>query len=308
MPGVDGTPGQLNLNIRTAENLEETFTAMAARGNYPQAKKHTQWPGSGRIGDKVFDHFTKTQVQFLAGGRQETLTRDANIALLDMINTPVILLTHSQGGAFGWLVADARPKLVKAIVTLEPAAPPIRGVDNAKVDLRAGRRIELGRGQQPDHLRAGDRRCRRSCVTVLEDKAPAPDKVPCYVQQEPARKLKNLQNIPVLFMVGEGSYHRIYDHCLAKWLNQAGVKTRIRRDGEGRPAGQRAHDDARAEQRRHRQVHRQLAVHEREGRAQARTRRGRRPARRSRRSRPRTSRAKGSSSPAAATGASRAGR
>jgi pimeloyl-ACP methyl ester carboxylesterase len=111
VPGVDGTAGQLNLNIRTAENLEETFTAMAARGNYPQAKKHTQWPGSGRIGDKVFDHFTKTQVQFLAGGRQETLTRDANIALLDMINTPVILLTHSQGGAFGWLAADARPNL-----------------------------------------------------------------------------------------------------------------------------------------------------------------------------------------------------
>ena len=60
---------------------------------------------------------------------------------------------------------------------------------------------------------------------MLEEAAPAPDKVPCYVQQEPARKLKNLQSIPVLFMVGEGSYHRIYDHCLAKWLNQAGVKT-----------------------------------------------------------------------------------
>ena len=64
----------MNLNIRTAPNLEETFTAMATRGNYPQAKKHTQWPGSGRMGDKVFDDFTKTQVQFLAGGRQETLT------------------------------------------------------------------------------------------------------------------------------------------------------------------------------------------------------------------------------------------
>ena len=50
---------------------------------------------------------------------------------------------------------------------------------------------------------------------MLETQAPAADKVPCYVQQEPARKLKNLQNIPVLFMVGEGSYHRIYDHCLA---------------------------------------------------------------------------------------------
>jgi len=224
VPGVDGTPGQLNLNIRTAPNLEETFTAMAARGNYPQARKHTQWPGTGRMGDKVFDDFTKTQVSFLAGGRQETLTRDANVALLDMINTPVILLTHSQGGAFGWLIADARPNLVKAIVTLEPAAPPIRGVDNAKVTYGAGGGLSWGVANSPITYEPAVSNP-SELAAVLEDKAPAADKVPCYVQPEPARTLKNLRAIPVLFMVGEGSYHRIYDHCLAKWLNQAGVKT-----------------------------------------------------------------------------------
>ena len=224
VPGVDGTPGQLNLNIRTAPNLEETFTAAAARGDFPQAKKHTQWPGTGRIGDKVFDDFAKTQVQFLAGPRQETLTRDANVALLDMINSPVILLTHSQGGAFGWLVADARPNLVKAIVTLEPAAPPIRGVDNAKVTYQQGGGLSWGVANSPityDPPAASP----ADLKTTLETQAPAADKVPCYVQQQPARKLKNLQNIPVLFMVGEGSYHRIFDHCLARWLNDAGVKT-----------------------------------------------------------------------------------
>ena len=142
-------PGQLNLNIRTANNLEEIFTAAAARGDFPQAKKHTQWPGTGRIGDKVFDEFNKTQVQFLAGNRQETLTRDANVALLDAIGTPVILLTHSQGGAFGWLVADARPNLVKAIVTLEPAAPPIRGVDTAKVAYSQGGGLSWGVANSP---------------------------------------------------------------------------------------------------------------------------------------------------------------
>jgi|SoiMetStandDraft_2_1073263.scaffolds.fasta_scaffold05157_2 pimeloyl-ACP methyl ester carboxylesterase len=224
VPGIDGTPGQLNLNIRTAPNLEETFTAMATRGNYPQAKKHTQWPGSGRMGDKVFDDFTKTQVQFLAGGRQETLTRDANVALLDMINTPVILLTHSQGGAFGWLVADARPNLVKAIVTLEPAAPPIRGVDNAKVAYTGGGGLSWGVANSPITYEPAVKDA-SELRTLLDEAAPSPDKVACYVQAEPARKLKNLQSIPVLFMVGEGSYHRIYDHCLAKWLNQAGVKT-----------------------------------------------------------------------------------
>jgi pimeloyl-ACP methyl ester carboxylesterase len=233
VPGVDGTPDRLNLNIRTAPNLEETFTAAAARGDFPQAKKHTQWPGTGRIGDTVFDAFARTQVQFLAGARQETLTRDANIALLDMIGTPVILLTHSQGGAFGWLVADARPTLVKAIVTVEPAAPPIRGVNQAKLTYNEGGGLSWGVANSPITYEPAISDP-SELKPVLEARAPAADpsnaagvpadKVPCYVQQEPARRLKNLQRIPVLFLNGEGSYHRIYDHCLAKWLNQAGVK------------------------------------------------------------------------------------
>jgi pimeloyl-ACP methyl ester carboxylesterase len=224
VPGVDGTPGQLNLNIRTANNLEEIFTAAAARGDFPQAKKHNQWPGTGRIGDKIFDDFNKTQVQFLGGNRQEVLTRDANVALLDAINTPVILLTHSQGGSFGWLIADARPNLVKAIVTLEPAAPPIRGVDTAKVAYNQGGGLSWGVANNPITYEPAISDA-KELQTVLETQAPSADKVPCYVQQEPARKLKNLQDIPVLLMSMDGSYHREYDHCLAKWLNQAGVKT-----------------------------------------------------------------------------------
>ena len=46
------------------------------------------------------------------------------MALLDKIG-PAILLTHSQSGAFGWPVADARPDLVKAIVAVEPNGPPV---------------------------------------------------------------------------------------------------------------------------------------------------------------------------------------
>jgi pimeloyl-ACP methyl ester carboxylesterase len=223
VPGVDGTAERPNLNIRTAPNLEEIFTASAARGDYPQAKKHTQWPGSGRIGDTIFDDFARTQVQFLGGGRQDVLTRDANVALLDAIGSPVILLTHSQGGAFGWLVADARPNLVKAIVTVEPAAPPIKGVDVSKLTYTDGGGLSWGVTSSPityDPPVSNP----AELQTALDGKA-EPGKVACYAQKEPARKLKNLQGIPVLFLNGEGGYHRVYDHCLAKWLNQAGVKT-----------------------------------------------------------------------------------
>ncbi|GAL30942.1 hypothetical protein JCM19239_1312 [Vibrio variabilis] len=47
--------------------------------------------------------------------------------------------------------------------------------------------------------------------------------VRCWEQQEPARQLVNLKDIPVLFMVSESSYHAEYDHCTSNWLTQAGV-------------------------------------------------------------------------------------
>ena len=254
MPGVDGTADRLNLNIRTAPNLEEIFTASAARGDFPKAKKHTQWPGTGRIGDPVFDYFNKTQVQFLAGNRQETLTRDANVALLDMIGSPVILLTHSQGGAFGWLVADARPNQVKAIVTVEPAAPPIKSVDTAKVAYNeGGGGLSWGVANSPITYEPAAAAA-TDLKTALDNK-PEPGKVACYLQTEPARKLKNLQNIPVLFLSGEGGYHRELRPLPREVAESGRREDRVRRARERRHEGQRAHDDAREEQRRHREVH-----------------------------------------------------
>ena len=41
VPGHDG-----NLNIRTAPNLEATFTASAKKGDFPRAHLHTQFPGT----------------------------------------------------------------------------------------------------------------------------------------------------------------------------------------------------------------------------------------------------------------------
>jgi pimeloyl-ACP methyl ester carboxylesterase len=214
------------LNIRNAPNLEEIFTASAAvsleKDIFPQAPLHTQWPGSGRIGDKIFDDFNKTQVQFMSG--QDAPTVIANIALLDMINTPVILLTHSQGGAFGWPVAQARPDLVKAIITVEPAAPPIRGVDTTNVAVLDRGGLQYGISNYPIAYEPAISDPGELDV-ILQEIAEGPDLVPCYQQVEPARQLANLGEIPVLFLNGEGSYHRIFDHCLANWLNQAGVET-----------------------------------------------------------------------------------
>lgn len=229
VPGHDGP-----LRIRNAPQLEQIFTASAATADFPQASRHTQWPGSGRMGDEVFDDFNKTQVQFMGG--QDAPAVAANIALLDMIGSPVILLTHSQGGAFGWPVAQARPDLVRAIVTVEPAAPPIRGVDTSAVEYRDGGGLAYGISNYP--IEYDPPISDPSELQVeLEAEPQGPGLVPCYRQVEPARQLANLGDIPVLFLNGEGGYHRIFDHCLADWLNQAGVQTEYVRMEEAGMSG-----------------------------------------------------------------------
>lgn len=40
---------------------------------------------------------------------------------------------------------------------------------------------------------------------------------------EPARKLVNFAKIPIMIGVAEASYHAPYDHCTAKYMQQAGA-------------------------------------------------------------------------------------
>jgi pimeloyl-ACP methyl ester carboxylesterase len=175
------------------------------------------------MGDPAFDNFAKTQVQFLAGGKQDELNLDADVALLERIGTPVILITHSQGGAFGFQVADARPKLVKAIVTAEPAGPPIQIVDTTK-QVYTGKGLVWGVTSLPLHYEPPIEDP-SELQLELEPKSDGPGLVESWLQKEPAHRLVNLEAIPVLEASGEASYHRVFDSCDVKWLNQAGVKT-----------------------------------------------------------------------------------
>jgi hypothetical protein len=58
------------------------------------------------------------------------------------------------------------------------------------------------------------------------------------VQKAPARQQVNLKAIPAVVVTAEASYHQVFDHCTAKYLNQAGVKTDYMRlqDKRGSPA------------------------------------------------------------------------
>jgi pimeloyl-ACP methyl ester carboxylesterase len=174
------------------------------------------------MGDPIFDAFIKTQVQFAGGTGQ--LTLPAGIALLEMINTPVIMFTHSQGGGFGFNITEARPNLVRAMVTAEPGGPQFGGADTVKVEPRPRNPNSWGLTNMrfeydPPANAPAD------LQVVLEEKSDRPDEVRCWMQVEPARKLAKWQNIRVLAISADGTYHRVYDPCIPKFLNQAGVKT-----------------------------------------------------------------------------------
>jgi pimeloyl-ACP methyl ester carboxylesterase len=166
--------------------------------------------------------------------RQQELNRDALVALLDKIG-PAILLTHSQGGAYNWPVADARPALVKAIVAVEPQGPPGHNVDfigapNYFTELAEGPRSE-GRSAKPKQFGLGDVPLTYTppvstdspLSLVQEDHPQRPDFVRCWRQNEPARQLVHLQKIPMLIVTSEASFYATYDHCTAEYLEQAGV-------------------------------------------------------------------------------------
>ena len=216
VPGHDG-----NIGIRTAEQLEQIWTNVAEKGDFPLKNQHTQWPGTGKVGDPVFDTFNRSQVHF--AGASTALARDATVELLDTLGTPVILLTHSQGGGVGFDVAERRPDLVHGIVTIEPGGPQIGGVNTATVEPRDRRPNSWGLTNNP--FRFDPAITSPSELNVeLEAASDRPDEVRCWMQVEPARKLVNFENIPVLAISGNGTYHRVFDHCIPKWLSQAGVQ------------------------------------------------------------------------------------
>jgi pimeloyl-ACP methyl ester carboxylesterase len=148
----------------------------------------------------------------------EQRNKDAGTALLDRIG-PAILLTHSQAGSFGWLIADTRPILVKAILAIEPAGPPFENPVSGTGKARAYGLTDIPIAYDPPIRDANELAIER------EDKADAPDLSACWTQKSPTRQLVNLKNIPVMIITAEASSHAVYDHCTAKYLNQAGVKT-----------------------------------------------------------------------------------
>jgi pimeloyl-ACP methyl ester carboxylesterase len=170
-------------NFNAYEGLVDTNVVFAT----------AQWPGPGGIGDPLIDQFMAAEVGRVA---DEVLHSDLAIQgaveLLDKIG-PSIVVTHAFGGFLGWLMADRRPDLVKAIVAMEPNGNPF--ADAFRWGLTAIPMTYDPPVTDPAQFRLVDK--------------PAPPDSPLPIvrsyklQADPPRRWKNLQKIPIAWMTTE---------------------------------------------------------------------------------------------------------
>lgn len=215
-------PGNGTLATYSAEVIQQRFTAPEVYNMWPQAHLHTQWPGSGVMGDVIFDAYYASNVQFLENAAyQESTVQAAGAALLDRIGKPVILMSHSQGGVMPWLIADVRPRLVRAIVSLEPTGPPFQEAVFSTKPARPYGLTDHPLTYSPPVTNAAVDLVRQTIVPETKDE------VSCILQASSPtpRQLIYLRDITVLVLTTEASYHATYDFCTVEYLRQAGVHT-----------------------------------------------------------------------------------
>jgi pimeloyl-ACP methyl ester carboxylesterase len=229
-----GRSGYLAATYGEAKNVESTntlarYVAQEKAKLWPQAAKHTQWPGAGDTDDPAYRQIMQSQLPAIGSfEKQQFLNRDALVALIDKIG-PSIMLVHSQAGAFVWPVADARPDKVKAVLAIEPSGPPVHSVEFVGAPnwfKEGGIEHVYGITSVPLHY-VPEAKDASEMQYVREEKPDAPDLVTCWKQKEPARQLPNLRKMPVLVLTSEASYHAPYDHCTVKYLQQAGVNPSV---------------------------------------------------------------------------------
>lgn len=164
--------------------------------------RHTQWP-FGADHEHAMD-------EFIAGygplphdlEASQTMDADRTAALLDRIG-PAILITHSASGPDGWLVADRRPHLVKAIAAIEPMGPPFAMIPNIG-EMRWG-----------------------PTAAPLRFEPPVSDPDALRHAQPGNFKLPSLTEVPILIVTAEASAFAAASPPTAAFLKACGASTQV---------------------------------------------------------------------------------
>jgi pimeloyl-ACP methyl ester carboxylesterase len=166
-----------------------------------------RWEGTGEVGDPGLDQFMAQQrpLRFDTAAYQHALSQARGAQLLDRIG-PAILLTHSAGGPFGWVVADARPELVRALVAVEAIGPSTVAIP-LTFDPPVGSLEELELVPLPDE-------------PGVDMGALA--RLPRVVQAEPPRRLASLARVPIAVVTSDDPRFGALNVATTAFLRQAG--------------------------------------------------------------------------------------
>jgi pimeloyl-ACP methyl ester carboxylesterase len=150
--------------------------------------------GTADVGDPLIDQFQAGQNSTpIDNALAQKLWARAGGQLLDKIG-PAIVMVHSAGGPASWLIANERPGMVKAILNVEGASPILPGA----WPLTAIPLVYDPPVTDPSQF-------------VMKDGIQADGSV---------KKLKNLQGIPIAYIVAERSTRRA--EPVVAFLKQAG--------------------------------------------------------------------------------------
>ena len=108
--------------------------------------------------------------------------------------------------------ADARPDLVKALVSVEPLGPPFSAISGA---------LPYGITHAP--LSFDPPLVEGEVLASMDLPSPGPDLVPYKVQAEPARRLPALARMPIVVVTAEASWMAADNHAIVHFLRQAGA-------------------------------------------------------------------------------------
>ena len=244
-PDLDGPfpPQALALEAMSGQFTPPNAARPAANA---YRKLHNQWPGTGEVGSPELDQMVAAQGGSYAGGSgvpggpppggrggpgaqpptppppppldggvaagAETahmVWRQRGAMLLDKIG-PAIIMTHSAGGPFGWLVAEVRPNLVKGIVCIEGGGTPFNGQNIWGLST-------IPVAYEPPVSDPSEIKTR--LVTPTEAGVQ-----PYRLQEEPVRKLENLQSIPIVIVTAEASFASPGNPGAVAFLKQAGCR------------------------------------------------------------------------------------
>jgi pimeloyl-ACP methyl ester carboxylesterase len=212
-PDLNGPFPQQNI---TLDQISGMFTPQRAKRPDPTglglAKLHNQWPGTGEVGAADLAQLVASQGGSYVSNIELTHTawRERGAELLDKIG-PAIIMTHSAGGPFGYLVAEVRPNLVKGIVVVEGAGAPFgQGPQSSRWGITTIPMTYDPPVKDPSELKS------------KEMPPPEPGVGPYRIQEEPARKLRNLQGIPIVLVTSEASFASPGAPGALAFLKQAG--------------------------------------------------------------------------------------